>query len=976
MIKQIIRPVIIFITVIQLEAQTIKEFDDNILINGDFHPGIENISPAYWQSGSMKSAFISGDATHAAGFVFSKNQGTSVTPSENKFSMRQYPYLCPIGIDKCKIGGKVKIENGKKIVIMLSAYMEDPWGVDQGLPLRKGKKIAIKSLTPSPGWQEFSIEAEIPHGTVSTLLQIISDNCNKFSVSDFSIKPIYKKIPNASVYFCSQKKRIKLERIFISENSLFNEKLAAVVFKQFINRLSGAIIPIYFMPEKLTHDLRKGSFFIGRAAVESNVIPKEEMSKAKLGSYVIKVNDSCGAISGSNYSIGNLAGISWFIKKLGCRFYTCSDYDIPEINTSLELQPLKIIGSPSFKYTIPQGWPVMTSTAYLFGYSCYVDFIASAADMDMNVCMSGYIHNPNYFVNYQKYHKDHPEYFSLHRGKRIKLIKRYHCIHLCMSNPDVQKIAIQRMCEWIKAQPQCKIFLVGTGDGGKLYCDCEKCRSWDSVPGGISKTDRYLRFINIIANAIAKKYPDKIIMGLSYAKWTEDPPVNIKPASNVHMMYCLWPSDWPCHDHAFCEKNREGMDNLKKWLDIMPGRVHIFDYPWNSKVDCKRLKYFNSENIYGVLHCGFRGTMPRMNFYLEGLMNWNIHTDIDHEVKNFMNAYYGKKSAPYMYKYYKSLNFIMKENFTHHKNGSALFPFQHTLKSYLTADFTDKACNILNKAISAAKNNNKYIRRIKLEKCNLLKNELNQRNKLTGFSNDEEAKKFAKQLTEFIEMAKELNARYIFYKTYPSTWLNKVARLNISSKYKKHWKDSPAVNAFMANPEKVIMTKFKRQEKIPGGWNISALNFKDGEGPGEYKNNCPLKTCMIIRRLSSGNNRTGVVLNIDDNIDSPKTLIIEGLDDDKPGKSLMEIYLNDKKIFSGKNSFAEKNWTEMKFKITEGLLRKGKNKICVINITPDKKDETTTNDVSIMATASQKDYRWGWIAVSNIKIIRQKDKNQ
>ena len=47
-----------------------------------------------------------------------------------------------------------------------------------------------------------------------------------------------------------------------------------------------------------------------------------------------------------------------------------------------------------------------------------------------------------------KYLKDHPEYFSLVDGKRIS--SSQHSGQICLTNPDVLKIATAKVLEWIQ----------------------------------------------------------------------------------------------------------------------------------------------------------------------------------------------------------------------------------------------------------------------------------------------------------------------------------------------------------------------------------------------------------------------------------------------------------------------------------------------------------------------------------------------
>ena len=64
-------------------------------------------------------------------------------------------------------------------------------------------------------------------------------------------------------------------------------------------------------------------------------------------------------------------------------------------------------------------------------------------------------HSFSDLVNPNEYFDKHPEYFSMIDGKRIK-----EHTELCLSNPDVFNIALNRVRKWIEDNPECKVFSV------------------------------------------------------------------------------------------------------------------------------------------------------------------------------------------------------------------------------------------------------------------------------------------------------------------------------------------------------------------------------------------------------------------------------------------------------------------------------------------------------------------------------------
>ncbi|PMP94213.1 MAG: hypothetical protein C0168_09695, partial [Candidatus Aminicenantes bacterium] len=79
-----------------------------------------------------------------------------------------------------------------------------------------------------------------------------------------------------------------------------------------------------------------------------------------------------------------------------------------------------------------------------------------------------YVHTFQKLVPWQEYFKDHPEYFAWLNGKRV-------IDQLCPSNPEVQKLIIQKLEQEMKAQPDKKVWSVSQNDNFS-YCQCEKCQ--------------------------------------------------------------------------------------------------------------------------------------------------------------------------------------------------------------------------------------------------------------------------------------------------------------------------------------------------------------------------------------------------------------------------------------------------------------------------------------------------------------------
>jgi hypothetical protein len=73
-------------------------------------------------------------------------------------------------------------------------------------------------------------------------------------------------------------------------------------------------------------------------------------------------------------------------------------------------------------------------------------------------------------------------------------------------------------------------------------------------------------------------------------------------------------------------------------------------------------------------------------------------------------------------------------------------------------------------------------------------------------------------------------------------------------------------------------------------------------------------------------------------------------------------------VLNGVNKFPEKGWGAVSVTIPAGVLKKGENRIDIINTTPDRdtgKAVSMYADGVYQGETSAQDYTWGWIAIAD-----------
>ena len=262
----------------------------------------------------------------------------------------------------------------------------------------------------------------------------------------------------------------------------------------------------------------------------------------------------------------------------------------------------------------------------------------------------GKAHTFHALVPVEKYGKDHPEYFAVRDGKRQTSGRT----QLCLTNPDVVRIATEAVLERIRANPKCVYFGVSQEDGLRGACQCEKCLEIDEAEGSPAAT--MILFVNQIAEAVEKAgYTDKIIETLAYG-YTRNPPKTVRPRDNVMICLCSSGVEFsrPFNDSRHTGSKRFA-DELRVWRDRTK-HLHLWDYPMNfldlphvfpdEMVIAPNLRFFRDcgvteiyeQGAFQSRHAGF----GELKVWLFAKLEWNPDQPLEPLLERFFKGYYGK----------------------------------------------------------------------------------------------------------------------------------------------------------------------------------------------------------------------------------------------------------------------------------------------------------------------------------------------
>jgi hypothetical protein len=265
------------------------------------------------------------------------------------------------------------------------------------------------------------------------------------------------------------------------------------------------------------------------------------------------------------------------------------------------------------------------------------------------ISYSHFVHTFSSILDPAKEFAAHPEYFSEVKGKRTP-----DRTQLCLTNPDVLRIAKAAVRQWIKDAPDATIFSVSQNDWGN-FCSCAACKAVADREG--SQAGPLIEFVNAIADDIAKDYPDKVIDTLAY-QWSRKPPRTVRPRPNVCVRLC---SIECCFAHPLdeCEVNRSFVEDIRGWHKLC-NRLYIWDYvinyhhsimPFpNLRSLAPNIRFFVANGVKGIYEeaCYFtKGSeWAELKAWILAKTLWDPSYDTDKAIDEFLAAYYGPAAGP------------------------------------------------------------------------------------------------------------------------------------------------------------------------------------------------------------------------------------------------------------------------------------------------------------------------------------------
>lgn len=456
--------------------------------------------------------------------------------------------------------------------------------------------------------------------------------------------------------------------IRLPQNPSRSQVYAAEELKRFVNRLTGVALPSQGV---LSHEIRF-----------------ETLKRADLGDdgFEIEIVDGDLVIRGSDVR-GCLYAVYDLLERFaGVRWYTSWCETVPVMGKFIVPAGTRIVSKPAFEMRQPYWYDMMVHPNFaarlrVNGYN-HTNLRGVALDHlggdsyrfggGLSSC-----HTFNKLCDPIKYFDEHPEYFSLVKGKRLK-----ENTQLCLTNPDVLDIVTSNVLERIRRDPTAKFYGVSQNDWYN-YCECEKCAAIDKEEGSHAGT--MIRFVNAVAERVEREFPGVFIETLAY-QYTRKPPAVTKPRKNVVICLCTIELDFShsIPESSFAE-NRMFMDDITRWAKLTD-KLYVWDYVTqfshyshafaNVHALQGNLRFFRDNSVSMIFEQGqregYHAGFAELKAWLLAKLMWDPEQDVKPLLDDFFYGYYGDAAQP-VREYFELLHKKQREYSKDPKNPLTIF---------------------------------------------------------------------------------------------------------------------------------------------------------------------------------------------------------------------------------------------------------------------------------------------------------------
>ncbi len=366
----------------------------------------------------------------------------------------------------------------------------------------------------------------------------------------------------------------------------------------------------------------------------------------------------------------------------------------------------------------------------------------------------------------EEYFESNPEWFSLVDGERT-LTGRYVRTQLCLTNEEMIQQAIKTVKQWIKENPDAKIFSVSQNDGPGGWCECDDCLALEREQGGAHSAP-IIYFVNRIAGAVAEEHPDVLIDTFAYS-YSRKAPKDLKPLPNVAVRL----TTGACCSHMIgdekCILNAGLLQDIRDWFRLTQ-RIYIWDYIVNFRqylmpfpnihILGPNIRFLVKNGVRGIFEQGsgdvLTSDMADLKAYLLAKLLWDPDCDEERVMEEFLAAYYGDAAGPIR----AYLDLLKAEVMGKDYHSLHVKPFEPAITApYLGSEVVARAAALLREAEDRVLNDPEQLLRVRTTRLSLDYVKLRMASRVVAALDEEEAsqpvaKWYSSAIEEFLSHAR------------------------------------------------------------------------------------------------------------------------------------------------------------------------------------------------------------------------------
>ena len=433
---------------------------------------------------------------------------------------------------------------------------------------------------------------------------------------------------------------------------------------------------------------------VGPSARARQILPSLDVAQLGPDGIVMKTAGTNLVLAGQG-SRGSLYAVYTFLEDVvGCRWWTSEENFIPR-QAAIKLPSLDVTYTPPLRYR-EAFYRDAFDGKFAARLKCNGHHHRIAAEYGGHDRFAGFVHTFYPLLPPKKYFAQHPEWYSLVKGKRDG-----ERAQLCLTNDAMRAELVRNALARLRSEPQVGVISISQNDWHGR-CECDRCKAVEEEEG--SPSGLMLRFVNAVAEEIEKEFPAVLVETLAY-QYTRQPPRLVKPRRNVVVRLCSIECSFA--QTLADPHNEKFRADIEGWSRIAP-QLFVWDYVTNFsnyilphpnlRVLAPNVRFFVDHHVVGLFEQGDAGStvgdFVRLRAWLLAHLMWNPQLDEKALVAEFLKGYY-QAAAPHLSAY---LDVIQEAGARSDKH---LGCFLADTSKWLTLDDLNQATRLFDQALKS-----------------------------------------------------------------------------------------------------------------------------------------------------------------------------------------------------------------------------------------------------------------------------------